>query len=379
MKPRRNDSSESPRWGARGVIAGIATAVAMIAAPTGASAASSLYAPDQGARTFAHGQASWSESSDSAGTCVELVLCPQITNSYEAGGGADEDGFIRTEIGSLTGVGGTSTGTWSSPSFVYDGNEGVRPDSLELSLARRADVSDLLRVDDNAAGFTVKLVSISSPADTVSVIDDRSLAGADDWSRIRDISIDPSQLTVGDKYRIEIATTYHTGVTVVPGGSADYDDVVLRAGGVADTTAGNNGGGNGGDGQNGGNGNGGNGGGGNGGGGGNTNATLAGSGVAGNAAALVKNGRLLVKLRCARKAGGTCHEKITGLLSKHGAKVGKARRVNVRSGKSRTVAIHVKPSLRSKLSESKRVFVRQRITAAHNSKTKVVKLKLRHG
>jgi hypothetical protein len=362
MKPKCNESNDRPRRGARGLLAGIATAAALIATPAGASAASSLYAPDQGARTFANGQAGWSESSESAGTCVEFVLCPQITNSYEAGGGADEDGFIRTEVASLTGVGGTSTGTWSSPSFVYDGNEGVRPGSLELSLARRADVSDLLRADDNTAGFTVKLVSVSSPADTVTIVDDRSLAGADDWSRIRDISIDPSQLKLGDKYRIEIATTYHTGVTVVPGGGADYDDVVLRAKGVADGTAGNTGGGNGGNGGDG-----------------NTNATLAGSGVTGNSATLAKNGRLLVKVRCARKAGGTCHEKLTGLLSKHGAKVGKARRVNVRSGKSRTVAIHVKPSLRSKLSQSKRVFVRQRITAAHNSKTKVVKLKLRHG
>jgi hypothetical protein len=349
------------------VLAGIAAAAVLIAAPAGASAASSVYAPDQGARTFASGQAGWSETSASAGTCVEFVLCPQITNSYQGGGGADEDGFIRTEVASLTGVGGTSTGTWSSPSFVYNGNGGVRPDTLDLSLARRADVSDLLRADDNTAGFTVKLVSVTSPADTVTVIDDRSLAGADTWSRIKDVSIDTGQLTMGDKYRISIASTYHTGVTVVPGGSADYDDVVLRAKGIADTsgnngTAGNNG-------QNGGNGNGG----------GATNATLDGSGIVGNAATLAKNGRLLMKVRCARAAGGTCHMKVAGLLSKHGAKVGKARRVNVRSGKSRVVAIHVKPSLRAKLSQSKRVFVKQRIRAKDQSKTKVVKLKLRHG
>ena len=333
----------------------VAAAAALLVAPAAASAASSVYAPDQNARTFAGGQAGWSESSSTEGTCVEFVLCPQITNSYQGGGGADEDGFIRTAVGSLTGAGGTSTGTWASPTFVYDGNGGARPASLDLSLARRADVADLLRVDDNQATFSVKLVSITSPADTVTVIDQRSLEGADDWSRIRDVSIDPGQLTIGDKYRIEIASTYQTGVTVVPGGSADYDDVVLRAKGVATTTvAGANGGAA-------------------------TNAALADSGIVGKAATLAQNGRLRVKVRCAASVGATCHMKLAGLLSKRGAKVGKARRVNVRAGKSRTVAIHVKPSLRAKLSQSKRVFVKQRISAGGKAKTKVVRLKLRHG
>jgi hypothetical protein len=353
----------------KAILTTIAATAALLAAPVGASAASSVYVPDQNARTFANGQAGWAESSKSVGTCIELVLCPQITNSYEAGGGADEDGFIRTEIASLTGAGGTSTGTWSSPAFVYDGNDGVRPDSLDLSLARRADVADLLRADDNTATFTVKLVSITSPADTVTVIDQRSLTGADDWSRIRDVAIDPSQLKVGDKYRIEIASSYQTGVTVVPGGSADYDDVVMRAQGVADGADGTNGS----NGQNAGGGNG------NGNGGGGANSALAGSGIAGNAATLTKSGRLQVKVKCSRRAKGTCHEKLTGLLSKRGAKLGKARKVNVRSGKSRTVSLKVKQRLRSKLSSQKRVFVRQHVVVDGKSKTKVVKLKLRHG
>jgi hypothetical protein len=340
----------------------IAAAAALLVAPSGANAASSVYAPDQGARTFASGQAGWTESSESDGTCVELVLCPQITNSYEAGGGADEDGFIRTKVGSITGAGGTSTGTWASPSFVYEGNGGVRPASLDLSLARRSDVADLLRVDDNTATFSVKLVSVSSPADTVTVIDERSLAGADDWSRIRDVSIEPGQLTIGDKYRIEIATTYRTGVTVVPGGSSDYDDVVMRAKGVADTSGGA--GTTGGNGTNGGNGNGG-------------GSALAGSGVAGGAATLTGSGRLQVKVRCSRKANGACHEKLTGLLTRRSGKLGKSRKVNLKSGKSRVVSLKVKPNLQSKLAAQKRVFVREHVKVGGKSKTKVVKLKLR--
>lgn len=371
MTPRYNDSNERPRRGARGVLAGIAAAAALIAAPSGASAASTVYAPEQGARTFANGPAGWTGETASEGTCVELVLCPQVTNSHEPSDGADENGFLRTEIGSLTGVGGTSTGTWASPTFVYEGNGGVRPDSLDLSLARRADVNDLLRVDNNTAAFTVKLVSISSPADTVTIIDERSLEGANDWSRIRDIAIDPAQLKIGDEYRLEIATTYRTGLTVVPGGSADYDDVVLRAKGIADGADGSNGA----NGQNGGNG-GGNGAGGAGGGG--AAAALAGSGVVGKAATLTKEGKLQVKVRCARKAGGNCKMKVAGQLKKRGAKVGKATKAKVRSGKRKVVTLKVKPALRAKVANRKRIFVRQVVKANGEKAKKVVKLKLRH-
>jgi hypothetical protein len=329
-------------------------AAALLVAPAGASAESSVYAPDQGARTFASGQAGWTETSESAGTCIEFVLCPQITNSYQAGGGADENGFIRTEVGSLTGAGGTSTGTWASPTFVYDGNGGVRPDSLDLSLARRSDVADLLRVDDNTATFSVKLVSVTSPADTVTVIDERSLAGADDWSRIRDISIDPGQLTIGDKYRIEIATTYRTGVTVVPGGSSDYDDVVMRAKGIATSTtlAGGAGG--------------------------FDPSQLANSGITGKSATVTQGGSVLVNVRCARKLGAPCKIAATGLRSKRGGKLGKARHVTVRNGGSRAVVLRIKPKFRAKIASAKRIFVRVQVRSHGHSSKKVVKLKLRH-
>jgi hypothetical protein len=315
------------------------------------------------------------------------VLCPQITNSYEAGGGADEDGFIRTEVGSLTGAGGTSTGTWASPTFVYEGNGGVRPDSLDLSLARRADVADLLRVDNNTATFSVKLVAVSAPADTVTVVDERSLAGADDWSRIRDISIDPAQLTMGDKYRLEIATTYRTGITLVPGGSADYDDVVLKAktssanggGGAGDGTSGGGGGNGNGGGSGNGDGAGGNGGNGAGGVGGDGADALAGSGIAGKAATLTKAGRLQVKVRCARKAGGPCKMRIKGLVSKKGKALGKARKLRLKSGKSKVVTLPVKKALRPTLEGKRKVLVKQRVKANGKSAKKVVRLKLRHG
>jgi hypothetical protein len=41
--------------------------------------------------------------------------------------------------------------------------------------------------------------------------------------------VDPDALTNGHSYAFRITTTYSTGATVIPGGSADYDNVVLTA------------------------------------------------------------------------------------------------------------------------------------------------------
>jgi hypothetical protein len=71
--------------------------------------------------------------------------------------------------------------------------------------------------------------------------------------------------------------------------------------------------------------------------------------------------------------------KVAGQLKKRGAKVGKAKKVKVRAGKSKKVALKVKAGVRPKLENRKRIFVRQRVAIGGKSKTKVVKLKLRHG
>jgi hypothetical protein len=365
----------------------IAAMAALLVAPAAASAASSVYAPDQDARTFSNDLGGWTAANTSSGACVEVVLCPAITNSYETSGG-DGGGFIRTAIGSLTGVGGTSNGTWTSPTFVYKGADGADPDSIALTLSRRADVGQLLSVAGNSATFSVELVGVSRGADSVTVVEPRSLADSESWSKIRQVDVAPGQLAIGERYQLTITTTYRTGATVVPGGSADYDDVVLKAktsaangggDGAGDGTAGNGGGNDNGGGSGGGNGGGQGDGGATGGAGGDGADALAGSGVAGKAATLTKAGRLQVKVRCARKAGGPCKMRIKGLVSKKGGALGKARKVRVKSGKSKVVALPVKPELRSTLDGKRKVLVRQRVKANGRSAKKVVRLKLRHG
>jgi hypothetical protein len=339
----------------------VAALAAMLVAPAGASAATSLYAPEQSARTFADNVGGWTSDTGSQGACVEVVLCPSVTNSYQPTGGEDRDGFIRTAISSLTGVGGTSIGTWTSPAFVYRGVDGEQPGSIGFTLAHRSDVGQLLSAAGNSATFGVTLVAVSNKANSVTLVEPRSLDGVDDWSRIREVSVEPKQLRIGERYQLQITTSYRTGSTVVPGGSADYDDVILKARSAADGggTAGGPGGDNGGDGT--------------------RATTLASSGVSGKAATLTKHGKLRVKVRCGKKAGGNCKMRIAGLVSRHGAKVGKTRKVRVKTGHSRLISLHVKPAFRDRLATKKRIFVRQRVKANGHSAKKVVKLKLRHG
>jgi hypothetical protein len=340
----------------------VAALAALLAVPAGASAATSLYAPDQNARTFADNAGGWTSDSDSQGACIEVLLCPTVTNSFQPSGGEDNDGFIRTSLNSLTGVGGTSIGIWTSPAFVYRGIDGEQPASIDFTLAHRSDVGQLLSAAGNSATFGVTLVAVSNKANSVTIVEPRSLDGIDDWSRIREVGVEPKQLRIGERYQLQITTSYRTGSTVVPGGSADYDDVILKArsadGGGGDGTRGN---------------------GGNGGGAGADHAALKGSGIAGKAARLTKDGRRIkVGVRCARKVGRTCKVQLTGLESRHGQRLGKTRRVRIKSGHRRKVTLHVKRQLRATVKAKRTILVHEKVRSHGHRKAKVVRLKLRH-
>jgi hypothetical protein len=113
-----------------------------------------------------------------------------------------------------------------------------------------------------------------------------------------------------------------------------------------------------------------------GGGGGDGGNATAGSGIAAKAASLRKN-RLRVRVRCARKVDGKCKLKLTGRLAKKGPKLGKAKKVKVKSGKRKTVALKVKPRYLPQLENKRKVFVRQKVRAEGETSKKTVRLKLR--
>ncbi len=337
-------------------IAVLATAstIALAAVPAVAGAATQDYGP---------GDTDWTGSRSSEGLCVPVLLCPVVTNSIEATGGAPGSGpaFIRTSLGSLTGVGATSIGTWESAPFTYQGVDGKAADSVALALSRRADVGQLLAVTGNSATYSVDVLGASPGTGSVQAISNAPLSGADSWVAVPDAAIAPGALQLGSSYRVRITTRYETGATVIPGGSADYDGVSIRA--TREDGGGGNGGG----------GNGGNGGGGN-----DTLAGLADSGVAGAASVNRKGSRLRVNVRCSRKLDGACRIRLVGLDRRTGPKVTAKAKTRVRSGKKRTVTLKVKRGYRGKLDGRRKLFVRQKIKADGETVTKVKKLRLRH-
>ena len=172
-------------------------------------------------------------------------------------------------------------------------------------------------------------------------------------------SIDPASLTVGDEYRIQISSRFTSGTSVLVTGSADYDNVVLSA-------ATGNGGGNG---DNGGGKGKGKSGGGKGGGAFNSQRLeelLRGAAL--GTAKLDDGKRLLVRVNCPRKVGRQCRTTVQGLLKK-GRPATNRRSVRLRSGKSKLVALKVKPKARERVATRKRILVRQKVRAGKATAT----------
>lgn len=317
-----------------------------------ASAATSKYPTSAATRGFSGDAAGWTSSTESQGNCLAPLLCASVTNSFEAAGGADGGGFIRssyTGVVGITAVGGTTTGTWESPSFTYDGADGRQATAVSFALDRRANVDQLLAVAGNSAEYTVRLIDLDEGGEALTLIPATTLAGANAWTGVSRGAIDPASLTTGHDYRIQIASRYTSGTSVLVTGNADYDNVVLSASG-----------------GNGGNGEGGKGKGSSGGGNGKLSeqrlTELLRKATPGTAVLGAKGKRLLVRVKCPRKIGHACRTTAQGLLRKRRPATLK-RTVRVRSGKSRLLALRVKPKARGKVAKRKRLLFRQKVHA----------------
>jgi hypothetical protein len=335
----------------RGTVAAVCLASLLLALPaTAAGAASAKYPPAAAARGFDGGLAGWTPSSSSEGTCLAPVLCASVDNSFQGSGGADGGGYIRSAYTGVVGamaVAGTTTAVWQSPSFTYSGADGASPAGLSFSLDRRASVDQLLAVSGNSAEYSVQLLDASAGGEAVPLIAPATLAGAQTWTNVRR-TIDPDALTIGDEYRIQITSRYTSGTSVLASGNADYDNVVLG------TSAGGGAGGNGSAGARGGAGN--------------RNGALGSDRLqellreASSGTATLRGKRLLLRVSCPRKVGGQCRTTAQGLLRKHRPATAK-RTVRLRSGKSRLIALRVKPKARKQLAKRRRLLVSQKVRA----------------
>jgi hypothetical protein len=338
-------------------------------APAGADV-SSVYPPQSEARDFAASQGGWTAST-SFESCPLPITCPTVANTFEASGGAGNDGHIRSSFEATLAILGTATATWLSPGFVYSGAGGEEPTSLSLGLSRRADVSDLLDgIAGSSATYSVVLVDETEGGATIPVMGPTSLAEAGEWATVPAASVDPGLLTLGNEYAVRISSTYVPGaVSALVEGSADYDNVVLAASrpGVpppANPDPGDKGGGGGA--------------GGTGGAGGAGGSAGQGALTAGqlrimirrstSAAARLRGKRLLVRLACPRNAQDACRITAQGRIRK-GLPVTHRRTVAIAKGKSRLVALRVKRRFRDRIAKRKRLLIFQVVRVGDVSAT----------
>ncbi len=164
----------------------------------------------------------WASSATHSGLCLQALTCPSVSNSQHGY-------FLSTRVGSLTGVGATSSGSFTSRAFRYRGAAGRRAGNLVLSLGRFAKTASLLSVAGNSARYTVDIVGAKSGTAVVEPIHNAPLTGTASWTRVSKRIVPASSLQVGRSYRVSITSTFKNGADVIPGASADYRKVKLVA------------------------------------------------------------------------------------------------------------------------------------------------------
>jgi hypothetical protein len=206
--------------------AGLATA-GLLAAP----AAEAVDTSTTARQTFADDAGGWTPSTASTGLCVPMVTCAVATSAYSGTGGSDgvADGYLSTTFTGLANALASTTSTWTSPAFAYDGVAGQVPTAVTFDLARKATVGTALGLDVlNDSTFRVDLVDAETGM-VVEVKRPEPLAGATEWTAVATADVSPARLSIGHSYRVRITTTYGSTVTVVPDASVGYDDVRLTA------------------------------------------------------------------------------------------------------------------------------------------------------
>jgi hypothetical protein len=363
----------SARW--RAAAAGAAACLwSMIAAGPAFGQAVSVYHPDAESRHFTTSAGGWTGSEGEGGSCTPFT-CPTVTNSHQSSGGASGagDGHLRTAVDGTLGVSGVVTGTWLSPAFTYAGAAGQAPDRLELALARRAELTNFASASQNNATYTVEIVGAGGGGVAALVVDNQPLSDSPAFVPVGPLAVDPGLLAVGQQYQIRITTRFAFGSTVVPGGSVDYDDVLLTAVDDPAPPAGPGGPG------------------GPGGGTGDPGSPGSGSpgptgprgpqGPRGDRAldtafltSFIKNNTrnwvglngnaLEVLVRCpgrAKEKGGVCRFKLTALWKRRGPAATRTRNVNLRAKGKRIVALPLVPGLQRRVATRGQILVRYEV------------------
>lgn len=360
--------------GKRSLVTSLVAGASLLSIGSAAASADTVsdYAPNANSRAFTTSAGGWTNSKTSGGLCIPVLLCPTVTSTFQATGGADgaDDGYITTRQGSLLGAASESSGVWTSPSFTYTGAGGTEADELKLTLSTRADVASLIAVTGNSVDYSVQILSGTSGSNVVSEPVDRdAVVDRSNWVGTSPVNLNAHSLSVGGTYRIRIITRFVGGALVLPSVRADYDNVQLRA--VDSTPTGGGGGGNGSNGQNGQNGqNAGNG----------LSSTevrnIVEKGIPGSATVI--GNRVFVKLACAKRVTKKCRYAVVGLTRRAGARTTLPRFARIAHGKAKQLGLQVRPGAQARLSTSHKALFRIRVRALGRTTTFFKSLKLVH-
>ena len=209
------------------IVAGFA---ALAATASTASAATTEYHPDAESRTFATSAGGWTGSGDNSNVlCIDGLTCPDPENFHVSSGGVGggSDGFLRTEMDGLLSLLTTTSATWESPAFTYNGAAGAAPDEVLFTLDRQADADALLQLLTSAK-FNVFLDDITSGT-SITVVEEQDIPNVATWTSLAAVLVAPEQLVIGNEYKIRFVVDLNMPVGVIPDAQFDYDNVLLRA------------------------------------------------------------------------------------------------------------------------------------------------------
>jgi hypothetical protein len=315
--------------------------------------AGSARAATYGSSSFSGGLEGWQATQHECKVlgAVEVEVLCKNESGLDAGTG-NPAGSLAAKAKVLVNVGGTlkADTTWESPAFtVGDGGQGA------VNLDRAFDSGGLVELKPNLA-YTATLVDKAS-GQRQGAITETLGATTPFGSKSGSVT-----LASGHRYAVLIESELSATLAGASLGSmtANFDNVSVT--GPGETPGG---GGNGGNGAAGGNGAGGL-----------SDARLESlikSSLTGSAA--VTRGKVLVKARCPVKVRAACKVKLQGLLKK-GKPATAPRTLKIAKGKSKLVALKVKPKLKGAVAKRRKLLFEETVRAAKAKATVYKTLKL---
>lgn len=188
-----------------------------------ASSATTVLPSSAEERDFVTTDGGWTSAVDYGDlVCIPGVTCPTATPSYRSSGGlaGAGDGHLRQTFGTLLGVLGTTTITWTSPTFVAPSGT----DTATVTMQIRPQIASLLAI--GSVSVQTRIVDDADPSQTF-VVATTPLTAASASFGSRQLTVDPAKLVGGRSYRIQIATSHTTSVSAVTSGNVDLDSVAL--------------------------------------------------------------------------------------------------------------------------------------------------------